>query len=79
MKVTLHAHFVTHTLSHRLYIYTNDFNRQILKPAGCKLFFNSLSGSGKPAEADTVVMTDQSDPEGGTWDDEEDATQYNYR
>jgi hypothetical protein len=24
-------------------------------------------------------MTDQSDPEGGTWDDEEDATQYNYR
>lgn len=47
-----------------------------------RFFFKILkkiSGSGKPAEADTVVMTDQSDPEGGTWDDEEDATQYSYR
>lgn len=63
----------------------SGFNAQSI--VGLVLFFlavlwssltNSSAGSGKPAEPDTVVMTDQSDPEGGTWDDEEDATQYNY-
>ena len=69
---------VTLTLSNILFIYTNDSDSQISYSV-VAIFLTCFSGSGKPAEADTVVMTDQSDPEGGTWDDEEDATQYNYR
>ena len=70
---------VTLILSHRVFHYANDLNSLISNFEEANFLSTWLSGSGKPAEADTVVMTDQGDPEGGTWDDEEEATQYNYR